>query len=419
VSLDLAIAVVGGTILLPGLFSTPLKRVGLSIPVVALALGVALGPEALGVVDAEEIAGEHRLLEELARFTLAFSLVATGLQFTRDDLRVNAARGGLLLVVGMTGMWLMTSLGAWLLLDLPVGLSLLLGAIVTPTDPVVAATIVTGRLAEANLPRWLRRTLQLEAGANDGLTLLFVLVPALLLTEPGLGLAGAVGDAVWRVALAAGLGLVLGMAAGRLTDLVTDRQEVGESFFFAVTIGLALLTLGLVHGLGASGVLASFVAGVAFSLAVGEQEAVQLESIQAGLERSLITAVFLLFGVLLPWDAWMALGWPALAFVAWVLVLRRPPAVALALAPTGTPRRGVVFAAWFGPLGVAAIYYATFSERYGFAEYERILGAATLAIAVSVVVHTLTAMPGVRRYAGRRARTTLLHPFTPGIDERP
>lgn len=273
-SLDLAIAVVGATILLPGVFSTSLKRMGLSVPVVALALGVLLGPEVLRVLDPGSVDGERRVLEELARFTLAFSLVATGLQFTRRDLRRNAARAGLLLSVAMIGMWLATSLGAWLLLDLPVGLALVLGAILTPTDPVVASTVVTGRLAEANLPRWLRRTLQLESGANDGLTLLFVLVPALLLTEPGLGLAAAVADAAWRIALAAVLGVALGVGAGRLTDAVTDREEVGESFFFAVTIGLALLTLGLVHGLGGSGVLAAFAAGVSFALTVREEEAV-------------------------------------------------------------------------------------------------------------------------------------------------
>lgn len=102
-----------------------------------------------------------------------------------------------------------------------------------------------------------------------------------------------------------------------------------------------------------------------------------------------------------------------------MLLVRRPPVVPLALAPTGTPRRGVAFLAWFGPLGVAAIYYSAYVERYGFAEYERLFAAATLAIAASVVAHTLTAMPGVRRYAGRSIRTTLLHPFTPGIEERP
>jgi hypothetical protein len=68
---------------------------------------------------------------------------------------------------------------------------------------------------------------------------------------------------------------------------------------------------------------------------------------------------------------------------------------------------------------VATIYYATFVERYGFAEYERIFSACALAIAASVAVHTLTATPGVRRYAGGRATTTLRHPFLEGIDEAP
>ena len=111
---------------------------------------------------------------------------------------------------------------------------------------------------------------------------------------------------------------------------------------------------------------------------------------------------------MLPWDAWLALGWSGLVFALWALVIRRPAAAALALAvaPIDTPRRGV-----------AAIYYALFAQRYGLEDYERIFAAATLAIAVSIVAFSLSATPGVRRYAGRRARTTLRHPLTEGIDE--
>lgn len=102
---------------------------------------------------------------------------------TRADLRLIWKRAASLLAIAMIGMWLLTSLGAWLVLGLPLWVGLLLGAILTPTDPVIASTLVTGRLAEANLPRWLRRSLQLQSGANDGLALVFVLVPALVLAR--------------------------------------------------------------------------------------------------------------------------------------------------------------------------------------------------------------------------------------------
>ena len=108
-------------------------------------------------------------------------------------------------------MWVLTSLGAWLVLDLSLWVGLLLGAILTPTDPIVASSLVTGRLAEANLPRWLRHSLQLEAGANDGLALIFVLVPALVLTLPVDDAGAIAGEAVGQVVLA----LVVGRRSAR------------------------------------------------------------------------------------------------------------------------------------------------------------------------------------------------------------
>ena len=137
------------------------------------------------------------------------------------------------------------------------------------------------------------------------------------------------------------------------------------------------------------------------------------------MQQLLVVPVFLLFGSMLPWDAWVDLGWSGLAFALWALVIRRPAATVIALAPTATPARGVAFLSWYGPVGVAAIYYALFVERYALKDFERIFAAATLAIAVSVVVFSLSATPGVRRYGRRRALTTLRHPLTAGIDEAP
>ena len=420
-SVDLAFILVGASVLALGLPSNIIKRLWLSVPLLALLTGVLLGPELLGVVQPDRLHGERKILEELARATLAVSLVATGLQMTRSDLRLNWKRAASLLTIAMVGMWLLTSLGAWLVLGLPLWVALLLGAILTPTDPVVASTLVTGRLAEANLPRWLRRSLQLEAGANDGLALVFVLVPALVLTLPDDGAGTIAGEVAGQIALALVVGAALGALGAKLVDLAEDHEATSGGFFLVSALALALLTLGAVHALGGTGILGAFVAGLTFSLMLEERYAEQLEETQDGLQHLLVVPVFLLFGSMLPWDAWIALGWSGLAFALWALVIRRPAAAALALAamPVATPRRDTAFLSWYGPVGVAAIYYGLFAERYGLDEFEQVFAAGTLAIAVSVVVFSLTATPGVRRYAGRRARTTLRHPLTEGIDEAP
>ena len=403
-NVDVALSLLGALVLGVGLFSTSIKRLWLSAPLVATVAGIALGPEVLGVVRPGRILEYRSVVEEVARLTLAFSLMASALQFTKDDLRFNRMRGALLLTVGMAGMWAVTSAGAWLLLDVPFWVAALVGAILMPTDPVVASTLVSGRLAEKSLPRWLRRTLQLESGANDGLAVAFVLLPAIVLSEPHGAIGMFAGEVVRELGLALSLGAGFGFLAAVLVNRLQAEEAMERSFFLASSMPLAVMTLGTVHWLGGSGVLASFIAGLAFSLRLEKQHAEELEKVQSAMERFLLVPMFVLFGTMLPWSAWTKLGWAGLAFAGWALLARRPPVVPIALAPTNTDRGAVAFLAWFGPIGVAAIYYSLFVERFALEHYHLIFAAATLAISASIVVHSLTATFGAQRFARRSQR---------------
>jgi sodium/hydrogen antiporter len=302
-------------------------------------------------------------------------------------------------------MWASTALGAHLLLGLGLLPALLLGAVLTPTDPVVASTLVEGPIAKRNLPRWLRRSLQLESGANDGLALVFVLVPLLAIAWPGASAAAVVAEAGKQVALAVVLGAGIGAATGWVVDRVEAGEDASTGFLLISALAMGLLALGAVHGLGGTGVLGSFVAGVTFGLTVRRRDAERLEEVQNAFERLLVVPVFLLLGALLPFSGWAQLGWGGAGFALWVLLVRRPLPTALALAPTGTPTGGQVFLGWYGPLGVAALYYLAFVDRWGLTEYDRLFAAGTLAVATSVLAHSVTATPGVRAY-GRRRRST-------------
>lgn len=412
IRIDAALIIVGASLLVLGLLSRVIKRIFLSSVLLALLIGVAVGPEGLAILDPPGTHEERRVMEELARLTLAIALMGAGLQVTRADLRENARRCFSLLTLGMAGMWIATGLGAWLLLDLPFWAGFLLGAILTPTDPVVASALVTGPLAEKNLPRGLRRTLQIESGANDGLALPFVLLGALMLTMPH---GEAVGEwaleAVKQVGLAVAIGLVLGYGAAKLAELSLRGSEMEQPNLLGIGLALALLTLGLVHELGGSGILAVFVAALTFSALLEEEVREQVKETQETVTKFFILPAFVFFGAILPWSDWVVLGIPGLGFVAWVLLLRRPPVVPLALQMTKTDRRSTAFLAWFGPLGVAAIYYATFIERYAIAESETIFAAASLAICASILVHSMTATPGVRLLARHSPLATLADPL--------
>lgn len=160
------------------------KKHALSPVLLALLAGAVLGPRALDVLDPLAAVARGELLEQLCRVTLALSVVDIALRLRPADLRDDARRLAVLLVVVMPGMWLVTALGGGLLLGLPLAAALLLGAALTPTDPGVASALVTGTLPNRSLPRRVRMSLQGEAGANDGLALPFVLLSGLLVPGP-------------------------------------------------------------------------------------------------------------------------------------------------------------------------------------------------------------------------------------------
>lgn len=305
----------------------------------------------------------------------------------------------------MPAMWLVTALLAWIFLGIPLALAFLLGAIVTPTDPIVASSIVTSESAKQNLPGRVRHALSGESGFNDGLAYLFVLLPILLLTKPT--------DAALRhwlqstllheVGGAVVVGLIIGYGSGRLLRWAEKRQTIEPISFLGFTVALALLTLGAAKLLGTDGVLAVFLAGVAFDNAVGGKERAEEENIQEMINQFFSIPIFALFGLLLPIEGWQGLGWRGIALAFAVLALRRLPAVLL-LRPWMKPvqqLRDGWFIGWFGPIGVSAMFYAMLAVRRSGEEMLWIV--ASLIVFASIVVHGITATPLTRYYgAGRR-----------------
>jgi sodium/hydrogen antiporter len=182
--LNVALTAVGGLVLVIGLLSGSIRRSLLSEPLVALLAGILLGPAALGLLDPAGWGSQETILEQAARLTLAISLMGVALRLPKREPLRGWRSLAVLLGLVMPLMWLVSGLLVYLILGVPFLVALLVGAVVTPTDPVVSSTIVTGELAEENLPDRLRYTLSGESGANDGLAYPFVVLPILLLTRP-------------------------------------------------------------------------------------------------------------------------------------------------------------------------------------------------------------------------------------------
>lgn len=395
-----ALTVVGATVLLIGLFSQRLKKSPFQEPLISTAVGILVGPYVLGWLDIAQWGNEHRLLERAAQITLAISLMAVALRLSAADLRGLWRPVTWLLTVGMIGMWLMSSVSAGALLGLPLWSAALLGAVVTPTDPVVASSIVTGKFAESHLPRRIRSGLSLESGANDGLAYLFVMLAVLTLSPADEPWATWLIDVVAQgVLLAIAMGAAIGFAAGRILYWAHARDLIESYSLLTFTVTLSLFTLGAASLVHADALISVFVAGLVFNLSTDTGDKHREERIQESVSKLFTLPMFAIFGLAVPFAQWGRFGWSLAGFVAAILILRRLPVVAVlfpALRATFA-RRDAAFLGWFGPIGVAAIYYAALAaERTG---DPLVWEAASAVIVASILVHGLTSAPLTRLHA--------------------
>ncbi|WP_232702116.1 cation:proton antiporter [Halobacterium wangiae] len=399
---NLWLTVLGGLTLLlvlgAGVMKTRIRV--LSQPIVAVLVGVAVGPRGLDLLQTTAVSETRPLLEEVARLTVAFAVTSIALRLDPAYFRARARSLAVLVGPGMVLMWLLSALVAYAVLPVGPVVALLVGAVVTPTDPVLANSIVVGETATENIPRRLRYLLSGEAGINDGTAYLFVLLPVLLMAHP---VETALGDwltrtFLWEVLGAVVVGFAIGSLVGAVEQWENTRDFLEETSVFTLTVALTFFVLGATKLAGTDDILAVFVAGAAYNWRADPQDEANEQRVEEVFNRLFTIPVFVLFGIALPWSGWVDLGWRAPALVAGVLLFRRLPVI-LALRRYVPPldRRGAsLFVGWFGPIGIAAVFYAVLAaERTG---AEVVWVAASLVAASSVLVHGVTAVPATLGY---------------------
>ena len=405
-TLNLLLFAVGALTLALALGAAVLRRRVrvVSEPMLATALGAALGPFGLGLLDLAAWGDPLVVVEQTARLTLGIAVVATALRLPSGYARQHARTIALLLGPTMLLMWAVSGIAALSILDLGLWTALLVGAALTPTDPVLAGTTVTGQMAEENVPGRIRHAVSAEAGANDGAAYLFVFLPLLLLTLPTGEALGtwAVHVVLWEVGAAVVLGYALGWAVGRAQDWLEDRGLEEQTSALTGTVALTAVALAGVRLLGSDGVLAAFAAGLGFNRAARRPEEEEQADVQEVVNRLFAIPAFAVFGLALPWAEWAAFGWGRLvALAALVLLFRRLPAV-FALRRRLPPlrhRADALFVGWFGPVGVAAVFYAALAaHRLG---DDAVWTVVSFVVLVSVVVFGVTSTPLTLLY-GRR-----------------
>jgi NhaP-type Na+/H+ or K+/H+ antiporter len=419
--------IVGGALLIGmALAGTAVRRIPLTAAMFYLAAGAVLGPWGAGLLSVSAV-DDASMLERVSEIAVIISLFTAGLKL-RLPLSDRRWRAPVLLA---TVAMVLTIAGiaavGMALLALPLGAAVLLGAVLAPTDPVLASDVQVSHEHDAEPVRF---GLTGEAGLNDGTAFPFVML--------GLGLMGAhdIGDygwrwlavdVVWAVAAGLGVGTLCGAGIGKLVLYLRreHREAVGLDEFLA--LGLIALSYGLALMIHAYGFLAVFAAGlsvrriereqsdVAPPAAVEqagsstEEQATNPETAPAYMARAVLgfneqlerlgeLAVVLVVGAMLSGieaitpGVWLALG---------VFALIRPAATLLTLVrvPQSRPQRA--FIAWFGVRGIGSVYYLAYALSHGIprAAGQLLADITLVVIAASVVLHGISVTPLMQRYA--------------------
>jgi NhaP-type Na+/H+ or K+/H+ antiporter len=359
------------------LVSALAHRTVLSTAVLFLVAGFCVGDGVLHLVHVTPGSPIVASLAELALFAVLFT---DGMRVGWRDLASAWRLPGRALGLGLPLTLLITAVIAHYVAGLDWPQALLIGAVLSPTDPVFAAALV----GNDKVPARLRHLLNVESGVNDGLALPFVVV--LLAVAAG-------SHDLHLPALAAEL--VLGIGIGVGVPWVAIRLE--RSRFFevsqrylplnAVAIGLLVLALGKTTH--ANLFLAAFAAGITVAT-IGQREREAFEEFGELIAEIFKLAALLVFGALLSPAFFGHIGWAGWVFALLALAMARPVALWISFLGTRLGWREQAAAAWFGPKGFASVVYGLLVLTSGIVGAQRVFDLIAVTIVVSIVLHSST-----------------------------
>lgn len=447
--------VIGGLLLFMALTSSFVQRLPISTSFIYLIVGVMLGPLGVGLMSLN-INQQRVWVETLTEFAVIVSLFVGGLRLRlslrHPNWRAAVILAGPVMLLCIAGV----AATAHLWLALPVFPALLLGAILAPTDPVLAAAVSVNDAEDHDRVRF---ALSGEAGLNDGAAFPFVAFALLGIDQGAYG--GWVLDwfasrVLWAIPAGLAIGYALGLGVGQLAIALRSRQRdtsAPSDFLALALIALAYVAAERAH---AWGFLSVFAAGVglrnaevrvvresphpdvfdrlrhwferdrlpsATPMQLPAESMVPIDVDEADIEQPAVAAGVLLaealsFGhtlerllevmlVVLVGIAVAQAWWtPALVIAAALMLVIRPASAWLMLRGTRTTRRQRYLLGWFGIRGIGSLYYLSYALNHGVSEAtaSRLVQIVVTVVACSIVAHGISVTPILARYERSLAR---------------
>ncbi|KAF8221515.1 Sodium/hydrogen exchanger [Tricholoma matsutake] len=337
------------------------------------AFGVLMGPKGVNAVDPRSWGtATNTITLEVLRIVLATSLFAIGVELPQAYMAKHAKSLIVMVVPTMAIGWVIVA-GVIHVLFPPLTFpaSLAIAACLTPTDPVICATIVAGKYAKTHVPEKLRHILSAESAANDGMAYPFLTISLYLILDSSWR--AAIKDWVligclYQVLMGTTIGAMLGIIFCHLMKYLYKRGFIDRESYITQYISLALLVTGIVCTIGSDDLLAAFAAGCAISWDGDFKIHVEGDSFWSIIDLVLNSACFVYLGA---WLQFQSFNNPALGIVPWrlvvllvvILFLRRIPALLMLYKwiPEIDTWQEALFSGHFGDpnnsaMGVSAIF---------------------------------------------------------------
>jgi len=381
-----AALILGVLLVLGALLSAVARRSIVSLTALFVIAGFVIGD---GVTRAVHFDARSGFVSELATVALIVILLRDGLEVEAEMLQWHWHLPLRKLVLAMPLTALVVALITRWLTGLSWTESFLVGALLSPTDPVLSSSVVTN----PRVPRLVRHSLNLESGLNDGLAL-----PAVLALAAALG-PHAHGFVWWRYVLEnLGFGFAAGAVVGSIAARLLPREDEMRSLF---ALGTAFTAYGAAVLLpSGNGLIAVYVAAIVLSIQRPEVRAA-FERHATGMVEIVKLGIFVVFGSLLTFHSLFESGWAAVGVVAATLLVARPVAVFAALVGTATDIPTRAFMSWFGPKGVATMTFSILVLSEGISHGSAIFNLAALTVFVSIIAHGVTDTHGAEWIARR------------------
>lgn len=396
-------------------FSTWLGDRNLTLPLVFGAAGLILGPRGFDIIHIEP---DQHLVLLVTELTLGLLLFA---EAAKLGLRPFLAGRGLefrLLTVGLVLTVLLgTALAGLILPSVTVGMAILIGAALAPTDASLGSAISSS----PSIPARIRETLSVESGLNDGVVSPIVtLAIALVISEGSSGADGWFLDAIRQSAIAIAVGVAIGTLGGWLLRNARARGWTVLEHERIVFCALAVAAFAAARNLEGNGFISAFVGGLVCGSIIGNA-AGESSELTATVGEGLSYAIWLVFGAtMVPLALENYFSWQAVAYALVSLTVVRMLPVWISLSGAGLRTDTRLLMGWFGPRGLSSVVFLLMAfgalEESG-QPVDVLVAVITMTVIASVVLHGMSATTLANWYGQQLAGASRSIPeFTQGED---